>query len=88
MFINTSQPVYCCPAWLLKVGRCDCLVSCIKNVNDLTMTKQKTTPMNAKGESFEKVFPAKDLKKSISVRKQSGRVGKVVLKSDHKKLDT
>ena len=52
------------------------------------MTKQKTTPMNAKGESFEKVFPAKDLKKSISVRKQSGRVGKVVLKSDHKKLDT
>ena len=78
MFVNMSQPVYCCPAWLLKGCRCKCLVSCIKsNVNDLTMTKQKTTPITAKGESFEKVFPAKDPRKSMGVRKQSSRVGKV-----------
>ena len=52
------------------------------------MAKQTTTPMTAKGKPFEKVIPANDPKKTMSVRQQSGRVGKVGLKGDIRKLDT
>ena len=44
--------------------------------------------MTAKGKPFEKVIPANDPKKTTSVRQQSGRVGKVGLKGDIRKLDT
>ena len=55
------------------------------------MARQKTAPTSAKGEFFEKVkgTPARDLKKSTSVKKptKQGHVEKVVVKTDQKKLE-
>ena len=55
------------------------------------MARQKTTTTSSKGECFEKVkgTPARDLKKSTNVKKptKQGRVEKVVVKIDQKKLE-
>ena len=55
------------------------------------MARLKNATTSSKGEFFEKAkgAPAKDLKKSASVKKptKQGRVEKVVVKTDQKKLE-